>query len=186
MKPEHDDSSIARGRWWRAVTVRTTVGHPVEEVFAHLADPTRWHAFVPAVTLRRQIGVGPAGVGSRWMATDSIGPFRLHFVDELADIEPNRRVVWLSSAPWNGRTEYRCSTEAGTTRVEARYAGTLSGSARWLLGWVPSWAWRLILAQDFRRLDRLLSREARELERWHRGHAPVAVAASLPSTDSHP
>ena len=169
------------------MTVRTTVGHQVGDVFAHLADPARWPTFVPAVTLRRRIDGGPAKVGSRWMATDTIGPFRLHFVDELAELEPSRRVVWLSSAPWNGRTEYRCSGEGSVTRVEARYEGELSGSARWILGWVPLWAWRRILAQDFRRLDRLLAREARAVERWLQTHDPApAMTASLPRTDSQP
>jgi hypothetical protein len=28
------------------------------------------------------------------MATDRIGPFRFHFIDELAELEPNQHVVW--------------------------------------------------------------------------------------------
>ena len=172
-------ATAARGRWVRAVTVRATIGHPVEQVFAHRADPTRWPAFVPAVVLRRPMGDEPIGIGSRWMATDRIGPVRIHFVDELAELVPNRRVVWLSSAPWNARVAYHCAGIGGITHVEARYSGELGGPVRWLLGWLPSSAMRWILAQDFRRLDRLLTREARAVERW-------TMAASLPRTDSQP
>lgn len=32
------------------------------------------------------------------MATDRVGPFQFHFIDQLAELERTRRVVWLSSA----------------------------------------------------------------------------------------
>jgi hypothetical protein len=157
------------------VVVRTTIDHPVDAVFAYLADPMRWREFAPAVAFREPIEDGPVRVGSRWMSTDRIGPFRIHFVDELAVLEPNRRVTWLSSAPWNARVEYRCRAEGARTHIEATYEGDLGGPLRWQLGWVPSWVMRLILAQDFRRLDRLLSRRAAEDRRWRRRHPPLAM-----------
>lgn len=155
----------------RRVVVDTTLPHPVDAVFAFLADPTRWHDFAPAVDFRRQIDEGSPRVGSRWMATDRIGPFRIHFVDQLEELEPNLRVVWLSSAPWNARVEYACVASGDRTRVRATYAGELSGSLRWLVGWLPNWATHWILAQDFRRLDRLLTRRARAADRWQQRHA---------------
>jgi len=85
---------------WRRIEVNARVDHPVERVFAYLANPLLWHEFAPACVFRRQIGDLPLEVGTRWMATDQIGPFRFHFVDELAELEPDRRVVWLSSTPW--------------------------------------------------------------------------------------
>jgi hypothetical protein len=151
--------------------VDTTLPHPVDAVFAYLVDPTRWHDFAPAVDFRRQIDDGPAQVGGRWMATDRIGPFRIHFVDQLAELEPNRRVVWLSSAPWNARVEYACAASGDRTRIRATYVGELSGSLRWLAGWLPNWATHWILARDFRRLDRLLTRRARAAQRWQQRHA---------------
>ena len=75
---------------WRRIEVNATVDHPVERVFAYLANPLLWHEFAPACVYRRQIGDLPPDVGSQWMATDQIGPFRFHFVDELAELEPNR------------------------------------------------------------------------------------------------
>jgi hypothetical protein len=180
LEPMHASNDAVRhgGRWERRVIVHAMIAHPVEAVFAHLADPMRWHEFAPAVAFRGPIGDGPARIGSRWMSTDRIGPFRIHFVDELAALEPNRRVVWLSSAPWNARVEYHCSSHGRHTQVRAVYEGTLSGSLRWQVGWLPAWATRWILAQDFRRLDRLLTMRARAAGRWRERHPVPALGAT--------
>jgi Polyketide cyclase / dehydrase and lipid transport len=170
MSEGRDQAASLRSLWDRRVVVNATIGHPVEAVFAHLANPLRWHEFAPAVAFRQPIGDGPVRVGSRWMSTDRIGPFRVHFVDELAAVESNRRVVWLSSAPWNARVEYHCSSDGHSTRIRATYEGTLSGPLRWQVGWLPSWATHWILAQDFRRLNRLLTLQAKEARRWHERH----------------
>jgi len=140
----------------RAVTVHATVDQPVERVFAYLADPTSWPEFVPAVVYRRRIDSGPVVIGSRWQATDGIGPFKVHFTDELAAFEPGRRLVWLSSSPWNARTEYVLTRIDGGTQVRARYEGDIAGwlrSLAWLPGPIVAW----ILAKDFRRLQKLLA-----------------------------
>ncbi len=153
-------------RWVRHIVVDAFVTHPIDAVFPYLSDPTRWHDFAPAVDFRRQIDGGPPRVGTRWMSTDRIGPFRIHFIDELESFDENRRVVWLSSAPWNARVEYACEESGTGTRIRADYFGVLSDSLRWQVGWLPRWAWHLILAQDFRRLDRLLTLKARAAGRW--------------------
>jgi Polyketide cyclase / dehydrase and lipid transport len=167
----------------RHVVVNATVAHPVDCVFAYLADPLRWHEFAPACVFRRQIGDQPPRVGTRWMATDRIGPFQFHFIDELAELEPTRRVVWLSSAPWNARVEYICTPIGAGTTVRASYTGDISGSLRLLAGWLPTEVVRWILAQDFRRLDQRLERDAQAASRWQRGWlADVAFADSFVST----
>lgn len=177
-------STVNQARWERRVVVDATVGHPVAAVFPYLADPMRWHCFAPAVAFRRQIDPGPPRVGTRWMATDRIGPFRAHFIDQLEHLEENSRVVWHSSAPWNSRVEYACEAVGEETRVRADYVGVLGGALRWQAGWLPGWATHWILAQDFRRLDRLLTVEARAAARWQTHHpAPhrlVAVDAVSP------
>jgi hypothetical protein len=177
-----DQLATRRRPWGRRIVVDTTVHHPVEAVFAHLADPLRWHEFAPAVVFRQPIGEGSPRIGSRWRSTDRIGPFRIHFIDELAELEPDRRVVWLSSHPWNARVEYACHADGEHTRIRATYEGDLGGSLRWQVGWLPSWLTRIILGQDFRRLDRLLARQARETRRWHERHGDPAEeeAGSVP------
>lgn len=164
---------------WREVEVRTRIDHPVDQVFAYLADPLRWHEFAPACIYRRQIDPGAPAVGTRWASIDMIGPIPYHFVDTLAELEPNRRVVWLSSAPWNARVEYRCEPDAGGTRIVASYEGDISGSMRFAVGWLPNWATHWILAQDFRRLTRLLDRRARAAR-------PVIHVEPAPSVLSQP
>ena len=153
-------------RWERHIVVDATVDHPVDAVFAYLADPTKWRDFAPAAEFREQIDAGAPRVGTRWRGTDRLGPFRIHFIDQLDLLDENRRVVWLSTAPWNSRVEYACEESGTGTRIRADYLGRLSGSARWQVGWLPIWGWRLILAQDFRRLERLLTRKARAAGRW--------------------
>jgi len=152
---------------WRRIEVTARVDHPVERVFPYLADPLLWHELTPAVVFRRQIGDQAPGVGTRWMATDQIGPFRFHFVDELAELEPMSRVLWLSSAPWNAWVEYRCTPETDGTRIEATYEGDVVGLLRVLVGWLPTAVFGWILSRDFRRLDRVLSREVQAARRWH-------------------
>lgn len=146
---------------WRRVEVIASIDAPLERVFAYLADPLRWHEFAPACVYRRQIGDGPPVIGTRWEAIDVIGPFPFRFVDELVELEPHR-VVWFSSAPWNARVEYRGQPDdSGGTRIRACYEGDISGTLRILVGWLPARITRWILAQDFRRLQRVLAREGR-------------------------
>src|SRR6186997_1975840 len=144
----------------RHVEVNATIAHPVDRVFAYLIDPARWREFAPACVFRRQIGDQPPRIGTRWMATDQIGPFRFHFVDELAELEADRRVVWLSSAPWNAQVEYLCIADGERTQVRATYQGHVVGFLQVLVGWLPTRMFGWILARDFIRLERVLSKEA--------------------------
>jgi len=166
-------------RWERRILVDATVDHRVDTVFPYLADPTTWRAFAPAASFRKQIDDGPPRVGTRWMATDRIGPFRIHFIDRLESLDENRRVVWHSSAPWNAVVEYACQESGEATRIRACYLGVLSDSLRWQVGWLPGWAWHSILAQDFRRLDRLLTRDARAAGRWQLRHSGPGPSAAV-------
>lgn len=146
---------------WRRVEVEARVGAPIEPVFAHLTDPCSWPAFVPAVVSRRRLDGGPARVGSRWAATDRVGPFAFDFVDELLVLESDRRVVWGSSAPWNSTVEYRLAPVGAATRVHAAYEGDLDGWLRLLGALVPTRVTGRFLARDFVRLERLLTRSTR-------------------------
>jgi uncharacterized protein YndB with AHSA1/START domain len=155
---------------WRRIVVNARVDHPIERVFDYLANPLLWHEFAPAVVFRRQVGDQRPDIGTRWMATDQIGPFRFHFVDELEELEPNRRVSWLSTAPWNARVEYECSADGGSTLVRATYQGDVVGFLRVLVGWLPASVFGWILSRDFRRLNRVLSHDVRGEQRWRRAH----------------
>jgi len=146
---------------WRRVEIEARIDHPPERVFPYLADPARWHEFAPAVVWRRQIGEGPARIGTRWAAIDQIGPFQIRFTDELVVREANRRVVWDSTTPWNSRVEYVCLPERGGTRILARYEGDVAGWLR-LVALLPTVILAWILQRDFKGLRASLAADARE------------------------
>lgn len=144
---------------WRRVTLDVHLDHPPTRVFPYFADPGTWHDWAPAVELRRRVGDGPPSVGSRWTAVDHIiGPFRVHFEDVLEVVEPDERVVWHSTSPWNSRVEYACSAEDRGTRVHADYGGDVAGWLR-LVALLPTFVLARILMRDFRGLQRLLDAE---------------------------
>ena len=145
---------------WRRVEIEPRIDHPPERVFAYLANPSRWHEFAPAVMLRRQIGEGPPAVGTRWAAVDRIGPFKIHFTDELVVRDADRRVVWHSTAPWNSHVEYICVAEGEGTRVLARYEGDVAGWLR-LVALLPTAILARILERDFTGLRARLAAESR-------------------------
>ncbi|HJT63967.1 MAG TPA: SRPBCC family protein [Candidatus Limnocylindria bacterium] len=145
---------------WRAIKIEARVGHPPERVFPYLADPGRWAEFAPAVASRQRIGDGPPSVGSRWAAVDRIGPFRICFTDELTEVEPDTRVVWLSTSPWNSRVEYRLLPDADSTRILACYEGDVDGWLR-LVALLPTAILARILMRDFHGLRRCLEAEDR-------------------------
>lgn len=144
------------------VTLNVWIDHPPGRVFPLLADPARWPEFAPAVEYRHRVGDGPPSVGGRWTATDRIlGPLRVHFEDVLEAVEPDRRVVWHSTAPWNSRVEYVCAAEGAGTRIHADYDGDIVGWLR-VTALLPTFVWVRILSRDFRGLDRLLAASRRD------------------------
>lgn len=145
---------------WRRVHLEVQLPFPPECVFPYLADPARWPQFAPAVEFRQRIGEGSADAGSRWWAVDRIfGPFKVRFADELECLEPPRRVVWHSTAPWNSRVEYVCLADHTGTRVIADYAGDVAGWLR-LVAMLPTFVLARILMRDFRGLSRVLTAAA--------------------------
>lgn len=145
---------------WRRVTLDVRLDHPPARVFPYFADPGRWPEFAPACAVRRPLDAGPLQVGSRWDAVDRIGPFRIRFTDVLEVVEPERRVVWHSTSPWNSRVEYVCTPDAGGTLVHADYGGDVAGWLR-LVALLPTPVLARILMRDFTGLRRVLEAEDR-------------------------
>ena len=99
-------------------------------------------------------------IGTRWTAVDRIGPLKIHFTDELAAYDHNRRVAWASSAPWNARTEYVVAPDSTGTEVRTVYEGDVDGWLR-VLSWAPSALIGSVLRRDFARLEARLNAKAR-------------------------
>lgn len=144
---------------WLSVELDAFVHHPPRSVYPYLADPETWPRWAPAVHSRRRLDGGPIRVGSRWASIDRIGPFKIHFTDIMDTAEPDERVVWHSTSPWNSRVEYVCAAEGDGTHVHALYEGDLAGWMA-LLRLMPKWVWRMILNRDFVGLNRLLDAQA--------------------------
>ncbi len=145
---------------WRRVTLDVHLDHPPSRVFPYFADPGRWPEFAPAVVSRSPVDDGPLRVGSRWAAVDRVGPFRVRFTDVLEVVEPDRRVVWHSTAPWNSRVEYVTTPDGGGTRVRADYHGDIATGLR-LVALLPTAVLARILLRDFTGLRRVLETEDR-------------------------
>ena len=145
---------------WRRVTLDVHLDHPPDRVYPYLADPGRWPEFAPAVASRRPLDDGPARVGNRWAAVDRIGPFRVRFVDVLESAEPDRRVVWHSTSPWNSRVEYVVTPSRGGADVHADYGGDVASGLR-LVALLPTFVLARILRRDFTGLRRVLEAEDR-------------------------
>jgi uncharacterized protein YndB with AHSA1/START domain len=129
---------------------------PVETLFPYLAEPSKWPEFVPnGVVERTRIGEGPVGPGTKWKAVDRVGPLRVEFTDELIELEPNRRVAWRHSAPWNASTVYDVVDDEGGSLVSVHFEGKLTGKLRWL-DLVPDSLATRIFRGDFERLRALL------------------------------
>ena len=116
---------------WRRVTLDVHLDHPPSRVYPYFADPGRWPEFAPAVDSRRPLDSGPLQVGNRWAAVDRIGPFRIRFTDVLEVVEPDRRVVWHSTSPWNSRVEYVCTPDAGARGSTPTTAATSPPGSGW-------------------------------------------------------
>jgi uncharacterized protein YndB with AHSA1/START domain len=130
--------------------------HSVERVFPYLAEPEKWLEYVPALVERTRIDPGPLGPGSRWRSVDRVGPFRVHFVDELVALEPDRRVEFRQSAPWNSRVEYRVDPDGGATIVHVEFTASPSGRVAWL-GLMPDALATRIFRRDMEGLATVLA-----------------------------
>lgn len=148
---------------WRRVTLDVHLDHPPSRIYPYLADPGRWPLFAPAVEVRRPLDDGPLRVGNRWAAVDRIGPFRVRFTDVLEAAEPERRVVWHSTSPWNSRVEYVITPNGRGAHVHADYGGDV---AAWLplVALLPTLVLARILRRDFTGLCRVLDADERSRE----------------------
>lgn len=138
-----------------------TLDHPVEVVWPYLAEPEKWLEYTPSLAERTRLDNGPIAPGSIWRSADRIGPVRVHFTDELIEMEPMRRVVWKQSAPWNSEVEFRLESVGKATTVHIDFTGRPSGKIRWL-DLVPDPLATVIYRNDMKTLASLLDQRVSE------------------------
>ena len=124
-----------------------TYEHPIHKVFPYLAEPERWLEYVPALIERTKIGDGPVGPGTKWRSIDRVGPLKVEFTDELVELEPNSRVVFRQSSPWNSLVEYRVEADGDRTVLHVHWEGKLEGKIWWLDLMPDSWATKVFMTE---------------------------------------
>lgn len=137
-----------------------SIGHPVEKVWPYLTVPEKWLEFIPALVERTRLNTGPVEPGAEWKSVDRIGPWKIEFTDRLAEIEPETRVVWIQSEPWNARTEYRLEpVDDHQSVIHMDFEANLSGWMR-LMELLPASMLNRTIRNDYRRLEQHLDEES--------------------------
>jgi uncharacterized protein YndB with AHSA1/START domain len=142
------------------VTFDVRFDHPVHEVFPYFAEPEKWLEYTPALVERTRLDEGPMRPGAIWRSVDRLGPVRVEFTDELVAVEPNRRVLWKQSAPWNSKAEYRVEADGEATVVHVHFEGIPTGNIRWLRLF-PDWLSTKVYLHDMKTLAGVLAERGR-------------------------
>lgn len=127
----------------------------VERVFPYLAEPDKWLEFTPALIERTLIDGDPTVPGARWRSADKIGPLTVRFEDTLLAFEPNQRVKFAQSEPWNSWVEFTFVGDGNQCTVHVHFEAKPTGKI-WWMGLMPNALATRIYRDDFDTLIRLL------------------------------
>jgi carbon monoxide dehydrogenase subunit G len=141
------------------VTAQTEIARPPDEVagFAMEAEnDTRW---IGGISKVRRLTPGPTAVGTR---VERIAHFlgkKIEYVMEVAELEPNRRIVLRSiKAPFPMTVTYAFEGAPGGTRASVRVEGEPAGFYK-LAGGLMGPAVRKNITADVQRLKEILETE---------------------------
>jgi uncharacterized membrane protein len=138
------------------VTVETVVARPRAEVARYVTDWRNDTSWIGALSDVRLVSVGAFGVGSRVARTASFLGRRIEYVNEIVELDPERRLAMRSVAgPFPMSVVYEFEDAGAGTLVRIRAQGDASGFYR-AAGPVLSRAVRRGIAGDLKRLRRLL------------------------------
>ena len=114
------------------VTVEAVIARPRSEVAAYVADWRNDPSWIRALTGVRLVSDGPFGAGSRVERSASFLGRRIVYVNEVAVLEPETRLVMRSvKAPFPMVVTYEfADAEAGATRMRIRVEGDAGGFYR--------------------------------------------------------
>ncbi len=140
------------------VQVETTIARPRSEVAGYVTDWRNDREWIGALRDVRLVTAGPVGVGSRVARVASFLGRRIEYVNEVVELEPDRRLVMRSvKAPFPMTVTYEFEDADGGTRVRIRNQGDASGFYR-VAGPLLGAAVRKGVAADLARLKELLER----------------------------
>ena len=134
------------------VTVSTTVAAPRAEVAAYATDWRNDKEWIGALTDVRLETEPPFGVGARVARVASFLGKRMEYVNEVVELEPERRLVMRSvRAPFAMTVTYEFADADGGTRMLVHAEGDAGGFYR-LAGPLLSRMVRRSIAADLGRL----------------------------------
>jgi uncharacterized protein YndB with AHSA1/START domain len=114
---------------------RTTIGRPISDVFARLADLDGYRTWMRRTGLFRRSGQtsdGPLGLGTAYFDATRMGTFR----GEVTDYEPPARIGfreilrWFGSGLMEARPEYILEADRDKTIIHHVSEGELFGMMR--------------------------------------------------------
>ena len=140
------------------VTVERVIGRPRAEVAAYVTDWRNDPTWIGALHEVRLETDGPLAVRSRVARVASFLGKRIEYVNEVAELEPGRRLVMRSvRAPFPMTVTYEFDDAAeDATRVRIRAQGDASGFYR-LAGPLLARAVERGIRGDLERLERVLA-----------------------------
>jgi uncharacterized membrane protein len=140
------------------VQVETLIRRPRREVSSYAMDWRNDRSWIRALTGARLLTPEPFGIGSRVARSASFLGREIEYVNEIVELEPERRLVMRSvQAPFPMTIVYEFEDADDGTRVRIRTLGDASGFYR-LPAPVLARAVKRALTGDLRQLRDVLER----------------------------
>lgn len=137
------------------------IDHPIEEVFAYIADPENDPTWCPPVLETTQIAGDGPGPDARYHMVSKPGPKTVEGTIEVVDYQPNTRFEWRGS---NGAGDfhgwYTLESVNGGTRVHMTSTLELHGLMRFLSPLIQR-ASQNVAVEEFHTLRQILEGEER-------------------------
>lgn len=111
------------------VTACIDVGAPIEAVWEHVADPSRYLDFMSGITRWEVQGDARSGLGARYRMLMRVGSAEIGGLIEVVEYDPPGDMAWTSITGIDQRGRWRLREQSETrTRVELRLAYGVAGA----------------------------------------------------------
>jgi len=138
------------------VTAELTIARPIGDVARYAIDPSNDTAWISGIKEAEPLSPPPTSVGSRTRRIASFLGRKIEYVLEVAELEPERRIVMRSiQAPFPMVVTYEFEPAGSGTRARIRIGGEVRGFYR-LAGPALSGAVRRSIGADLRAMKRIL------------------------------
>jgi uncharacterized membrane protein len=144
-------------------SAHTTIGAPIETVWAFVSDPERALSFMSGVTRWEVDGDQATGLGARYRMLLRVGSAEVGGLIEIVESEAPRELAWTSvtGVDQRGRWRLRAAPD-GRTRAEIRLAYGVAGAG--ISGWLAE---RLAAPSVSRHLRNTVAQLRRVVEHEH-------------------